>query len=131
MALSFFKKKQPARNASDSDAGGEKKLEVPKSKKAKRFSVQPHGILKSAHITEKATDLGKNNQYVFEVFLKANKSEIKKAVEEIFNVDVVGVNIVKIPAKRRRLGRTLGWKKGYKKAIIKVRKGQKIEIAQT
>ncbi len=103
------------------------KPEIPKPKKEKKTGMA-YRTLKSLHVTEKATDLSKNDQYVFEVFPKANKPEIKKAVEEIFNVDVLSVNIVKTPSKRRRLGRTFGWKKGYKKAIVKVGRGQKIDI---
>jgi len=135
MQLPFFKKhkKEPARIATQSVAGGEKKTEkVEKTEVQKRKGGKKTGmayrILKSLHVTEKATDLSKNDQYVFEVFPKANKPEIKKAIEEIFNVDVLSVNIAKTPSKRRRLGRTFGWKKGHKKAIVKVSKGQKIDI---
>jgi len=147
MQLPFFKKhkKEPARIATparhadashagwQSVAGGEKKtekvdkVEAPKRKRGKKTG-RAFGILKSFHVTEKATDLSKNDQYVFEVFPKANKPEIKKAIEEIFDVDVISVNIVKTPSKRRRLGRTFGWRKGHKKAIVKIKKGQKIDI---
>lgn len=103
------------------------KTEIPKPKKGKKLGTA-YRILKSLHVTEKATDLGKNDHYVFRVFPKTNKSEIKKAVEEIFGVDVISVNIIKTPPKRRRLGRIFGWRKGYKKAIVKIKKGQKIDI---
>jgi large subunit ribosomal protein L23 len=132
MAFPFFKKqkKEPEKGAKPKEEPviekGEK-TEIPKPKKGKKLGLA-YRILKSLHVTEKATDLGKNNQYVFRVFPKANKSEIKNAVEEIFGVDVLSVNVIKTPKKRRRLGRILGWRKGYKKAIIKVRKGQKIDI---
>jgi large subunit ribosomal protein L23 len=85
-------------------------------------------ILKSLHVTEKATDLAKANQYVFKVFAEAGKPEIKKAVEDIYGVDVVSVKIINILAKKRRLGRIEGWRKGYKKAIIRIKEGQKIEV---
>lgn len=85
-------------------------------------------ILKSVHITEKATDLTKDNQYVFKVFPQAAKQEIKKAVEEVYGVEVVRVRTIKVRRKRRRLGRSFGWRKGYKKAIVTLRAGQKIEI---
>jgi large subunit ribosomal protein L23 len=89
-------------------------------------------ILREPHITEKATDLVKLNQYVFKVWPKANKVEIKKAIESLYGVDVVGVKIVKVPPKRRRLGRIRGWRKGwekgYKKAIVRIKEGQKIEV---
>ena len=79
-------------------------------------------------MTEKATELAKKNQYVFKVWPRANKVEIKKAIEDIYGVDVVSVKIIKVPRKRRRLGRISGWRKGYKKAIVKIKEGQKIEV---
>lgn len=132
MAFPFFKKqkKEPEKGAKPKEEPMiEKsgKTEIPKPKKGKKLGMA-YSILKSLHVTEKATDLSKNDQYVFRVFPKTNKPEIKKAIEEIFGVDVLSVNIIKTPSKRRRLGRTFGWRKGYKKAIIKVKKGQKIDI---
>ena len=85
-------------------------------------------ILIEPHITEKTTDLEKKNQYVFKVFPKANKTEIKKAIEDLYKVEVLGVKIINVLKKRRRLGRISGWKKGYKKAIVKIKEGQKIEV---
>ncbi len=85
-------------------------------------------ILKTPHITEKSTDLVGKNQYVFKVWPKANKIEIKKAIEDLYGVDVLDVKIIKVPPKRRRLGRISGWRKGYKKAIVKIKEGQKIEV---
>ena len=133
MALSFFKKKPTEGKKAEGEKREKEKMEKSKSeapapKKIKKGTHAAYRILKSLHVTEKATDLNKNNQYVFEVFPKANKSEIKNAIEGVFNVEVIGVNIVRIPAKRRRLGRTLGWKKSYKKAIIRIKEGQKIDI---
>lgn len=85
-------------------------------------------ILKKPHITEKATDLAQENQYVFEVYPGANKIEIKKAIEKLYKVNVLDVRIIKVPPKKRRMRRTPGWKKGYKKAIVKIKEGQKIEV---
>ena len=65
---------------------------------------------------------------MFEVSPNYNKNEVKNAVEGIYNVDVLSVNIIKIPAKKRRLGRTEGFRKAYKKAVVKIKEGQKIEI---
>jgi large subunit ribosomal protein L23 len=133
MDLSFFKKKAKEEKNIRKEKEGKEKMEKQKAepvtqKKIKKGINSAYRILKSLHVTEKATDLNKSNQYVFEVFSKANKPEIKKAIELAFNVEVIGVNIVKIPAKRRRLGKTLGWKKAYKKAIVRIKKGQKIDI---
>lgn len=97
------------------------------AKVKKEIKVAPF-ILKEAHITEKASGLQEAGQYVFKVFETANKIEIKKAVEEVYGVDVVNVAIVNIPKKQRRLGRSLGWKKGYKKAVVRIKKDQIIEL---
>ncbi|KPJ55009.1 hypothetical protein AMJ47_02440 [Parcubacteria bacterium DG_72] len=86
-------------------------------------------VLAEPHITEKATYLEKDNKYVFKVFVKANKTEIKKAVESLYGVNVEKVAIINIPRKKRRAGRQReGWRKGYKKAVVEIQKGQKIEI---
>ena len=85
-------------------------------------------ILKSPRITEKATDLAEKNQYIFNVWPGANKTEIKKAVEDVYGINVISVKIINIHRKKIRLGKTSGFKKGYKKAIVKLAKGQKIEV---
>ena len=130
MKLSFFKKKKTEvkKVAKEKKETEKSETEVRAPKKIKKGTSAAYRVLKSPHITEKATDLNKKNQYVFEVFPRANKSEIKKAIEGVFNVEVLGVNIVKIRAKKRRLGRTSGWKKASKKAIIRIKEGQKIDI---
>ena len=87
-----------------------------------------YNIVKEPHISEKATNLAEDNKYVFKVYDKTNKPEIKKSVEGIYGVDVLSVNIIKIPAKKRRLGRTEGFRKRYSKAIVTIKEGQKIEI---
>lgn len=109
----------------------EKKLvEKPILKEAKkrRRMDGAYLVLKTPHITEKATDLMENNQYIFKVYKNSNKQEIKKAVESVYGVDVVSVQVINIPRKRKRLGKSSGWKKGGKKAIVRIKKGQEIEI---
>lgn len=112
-----------------------KKIKEIKEKKEKKVKekIKPKTqatfrILKEPHITEKTTYLTEFNQYTFKIWPKTNKIEVKKAIENLYGVDVVSVRIIKIPPKRRRSGRITGWKKGYKKAIIKIKKGQKIEV---
>lgn len=85
-------------------------------------------ILKAPYITEKTTNLAEKNQYVLKIWNRANKHEIKKAIENLYKVNVINVKIINVPAKRRRVGKIPGWKKGYKKAIIRLKEGQKIEI---
>lgn len=91
-------------------------------------SISAYRVLKSPHISEKATALSEQNQYTFKVWPKAKKTEIKRAIEELYKVEVIGTKIIKVPSKRKRVGRTMGIKKGYKKAIVIVKQGQKIEI---
>jgi len=85
-------------------------------------------IIEKPWISEKASLLGSLNQYVFKVSPRANKIEIKKAIEKIYNVNVEEVRIIRIPEKPRRLGRFLGKKPSFKKAIVKLKEGESIEI---
>jgi len=128
----FFKKRKKEKEESEKEIlkdnqKEESKEEVKKTKKEEVFS-DAWKVLKKPLITEKATNLSEFNQYVFEVFPSANKTEIKKAIEKTYKVDVLSVRIINIPAKKRRLGRISGWRKGYKKAIVKIKEGQKIEV---
>lgn len=106
----------------------ETKTEIPISRSKTKVSSEYWRALKSPHITEKGTDLNKKDQYVFKVFSGANKTEIKKSIEGLYNVDVLKVRIINIHAKKRRLGKSEGTRKGYKKAIVRIKKGQKIEL---
>jgi large subunit ribosomal protein L23 len=87
-------------------------------------------ILRKPLISEKATDAKEeSNQVLFYVAKEANKIEIKKAVEEAFQVQVESVNVVnRRPEKRKRFGRTIGQTSGYKKAYISLAPGEKIEF---
>ncbi|MFA4998758.1 MAG: 50S ribosomal protein L23 [Candidatus Paceibacterota bacterium] len=105
----------------------EKKVEVPKVRKEKKTDTA-YKILKTPHVSEKATDLLESNQYIFRVFEGTNKIEIKRAVEDLYGVKVINVKIINVPEKSRRIGKTTGVRKGYKKAIVKVISGQKIEV---
>jgi len=96
-----------------------------KAKAVKYFSYE---AVKEPHISEKASYLAEKNQYIFQVSPNYNKQEIKKSIEGIYGVDVLSVNVVKIPAKKRRIGRQEGFRKCVKKAIVKIKEGQKIEI---
>ena len=99
---------------------------VVKNKKSS-FEGFAYRVLKFPHITEKATILAQNNQYVFIVYNDVNKIEVRKAVEELYNVKVLKVQIVKIVKKRVRVGKTFGWRKSFKKAIVRIKEGQRIE----
>ncbi len=85
-------------------------------------------ILKFPHISEKATLLSENNKYVFRVFDNVNKIQIKEVISNLYGVKVKSVKIINEKPKQRRLRNFIGRKGGYKKAIVTIEKGQKIEI---
>jgi large subunit ribosomal protein L23 len=90
--------------------------------------MDPHHILISPVVSEKSYSLIEDNKYSFRVHPKAHKTEIRQAVEELFDVKVEGVNIVKVQAKPKRRGASRGKKPGWKKAIVQLRAGDSIEI---
>ncbi|OIO16565.1 50S ribosomal protein L23 [Candidatus Kuenenbacteria bacterium CG1_02_38_13] len=79
-------------------------------------------------ITEKAGALGVFNQYVFEVSGKANKVEVKKSVEQIYGVRPMSVNMSNVLGKGVRFGRRISQCKSWRKAIVTLREGDKIEV---
>lgn len=79
-------------------------------------------------ITEKSSDLMAQNKYVFEARKKANKVQIKAAVEKAFKVTVVSVNVMTIPAKPKGYGRLKGHRPAWKKAVVTLKPGDNIEI---
>lgn len=88
-----------------------------------------HTIIQEPVITEKSTEsTDDHNAYVFRVASTANKIEIKSAVEEIFDVKVKKVNTLKQQGKRKRIGRSIGWTQGYKKAVVTLFPGHKIDV---
>ncbi|MFA7589559.1 MAG: 50S ribosomal protein L23 [Acholeplasmataceae bacterium] len=85
-------------------------------------------IIKAPIITEKSTKLvEEENKYTFKVDKKANKIEIKKAVEAIFKVKVLSVNTINVLPKARKVGKYEGFRPAYKKAVVKLVEGQKID----
>jgi len=79
-------------------------------------------------VTEKATLLMENNQYVFEVIPTATKPDIKAAIEELFEVTVTAVNTYNPPSKRRRFGRFVGNRPHYKRAVVTLAPGDSIPL---
>ncbi len=89
-------------------------------------------ILVRPLITEKGTQKrDEGNQYFFEVPSTANKIEIKRAVEEVFSVDVVSVRTMNFPGKPRRMGRFQGHTSQWKKAVVALKEGQTIDVFDT
>ena len=87
-------------------------------------------ILKSPHISEKSADLGDSaNQAVFRVATDAQKSEIKTAVEQLFNVKVADVRTVNVKGKTKRQGMRRGKRSDWKKAYVSLEQGHEIDLA--
>ncbi|MDD2435351.1 MAG: 50S ribosomal protein L23 [Bacilli bacterium] len=87
-------------------------------------------IIKSPIITEKSSELAQNhNTITFSVDVKANKVQIKQAVESIFDVKVESVNTMNVRPKRKRVGKYVGKTSKVKKAIVKLKEGSSIELS--
>ena len=82
-------------------------------------------IIKRPVITERSTDLMAEKKYTFEVDVKANKTQVKDAIEEIFGVKVEKVNTLRVPSKQKRVGRFVGRTGEWKKAIVTLAKDSK------
>lgn len=90
--------------------------------------MNPRDLIIKPVISEKSYNLSGQNKYTFKVDKRANKLEIRKAIEEIFNVSVTDVNTSMVRGKMRRRGLTRGRRPDWKKAVVTVKPGQKIEI---
>lgn len=91
--------------------------------------MNPRDIIKAPIVTEKTSDLAQNhNTITFSVDIKANKTQIKQAIEQIFNVKVESVNTINTYPKKKRVGRYAGRANKVKKAIVKLKEGSSIEL---
>jgi large subunit ribosomal protein L23 len=92
-------------------------------------SLHPNEILLAPVVSEKSyAQIEANNTYSFHIHPDAHKTQVRQAVEELFDVRVVRVNISKVQAKPKRRGFQRGTKPGWKKAIVQLRQGDSIEI---
>ena len=92
------------------------------------MSLSPNEILLAPVVSEKSYSLITDRKYSFRVHKDAHKTQIRQAVEQLFEVKVERVNIVKVQAKPKRRGLTRGTKPGWKKAVVQLKKGDSIEI---
>jgi large subunit ribosomal protein L23 len=90
----------------------------------------PHEVLIRPIISEKNTLLNEQGKYTFEVSERANKIMVRQAIQTVFKVDVVAVNIIHVPGKLKRRGRTSGMARSWKKAVVTLAEGQQIELFQ-
>ncbi len=92
------------------------------------MSLHPSEVLIRPVVSEKSYEQITSNQYTFQVHKDAHKTQIRQAVEQLFEVTVERVNIVKVQAKPKRRGMIRGTKPGWKKAIVQLKQGDSIEI---
>jgi large subunit ribosomal protein L23 len=91
-------------------------------------SLHPNQVLLAPVVSEKSYELLEQRKYAFRVHQDAHKTQIRQAVEELFNVHVQAVNVLKVQPKPKRRGLIRGTKPGWKKAIVQLREGESIEI---
>ncbi|MGC8545205.1 50S ribosomal protein L23 [Athalassotoga sp.] len=89
--------------------------------------MAPHDILVRPLITEKALSNIKNGTYTFEVDIRANKHIVRNAVERLYNVQVADVRMISVKGKPKRYGRSEGYSRSFKKAIVQLKAGFKIQ----
>jgi large subunit ribosomal protein L23 len=92
------------------------------------MSLHPSEVLIRPVVSEKSYEQIARNQYTLRVHKDAHKTQVRQAVEELFEVKVERVNIVKVQPKPKRRGLNRGTKPGWKKAIVRLKAGDKIEI---
>jgi large subunit ribosomal protein L23 len=92
------------------------------------FTSSNANIIKYPIITDKSTRLLENNQYTFIVDRYSDKITIKNTIEYLFNVKVLKVNTCRLPRKKKRVGKYIGWKPQYKKAIVSLAEGDVINL---
>ena len=85
-------------------------------------------FVKNPIISEKSTQLSTLGKYVFLVNKNATKPEIKKVIEGVYKVNITDVHIVNVKSKKKRLGQSIGVRPGYKKAMITLKAGQKLDV---
>jgi large subunit ribosomal protein L23 len=92
------------------------------------MSLHPNEILLAPIVSEKSYSLITDRKYTFRVHGNAHKTQIRQAVEELFDVHVQAVNVIQVRSKPKRRGQTRGRRPGWKKAIVQVREGETIPI---
>jgi len=92
------------------------------------MSLHPNEVLLAPVVSEKSYSLIGDRKYTFRVHEDAHKTQIRQAVEQLFEVHVTAVNVCKVQSKPKRRGMTRGRRPGWKKAIVQVREGETIPI---
>lgn len=119
----FSKKKKDIEKDKEATVASAPAASVPK-----RGDATSYRVIFGPHVTEKAGVGNADRKYVFRIAKDAGKTAVKQAVETMYNVDVANVHVLHMPSKVRQVGRHAGVKSGYKKAVVTLKKGSKIDI---
>jgi large subunit ribosomal protein L23 len=92
------------------------------------ITSNPGQVILAPVVSEKSYSLIATNRYTFRIAKSAHKIQVRQAVEELFNVKVIDVKIISVPARPKRRGTHVGTRAGYKKAIVVLRDGDTIEL---
>ncbi len=129
MALFDFLKNKEKKARLDEPKTRQEKKEVKQEAVSVDLTPMHHNsVLVAPHVTERARQASEHGQYTFRITDSATKRDVKHAVEQMYNVHVERVRIVKVHEKPRRRGLTQGVKKGYKKTVVALRVGEAIDI---
>lgn len=120
MAFNIFKKREQAKQ--------EVKTEIVKETPKRMVGISS---LSLPHISEKAGMLQAQNQYVFKVIPGATKYGVRNSIEAQYGVAVEKVRMIRVPSKSIRVGKRMGERQGYKKAVVTLKEGHKIEMASS
>ncbi len=127
--MPLFAKKTGEKEKTEAKTSDVKIEKKPEKKEARtEIGKVTEDIIIEPWITEKSHNAMAMNKYIFRVTKNADKKKVKSAIESLYSVKVVAVNIINIPLKKRMYGRREGTKSGYKKAIVKLKEGDKIEL---
>jgi large subunit ribosomal protein L23 len=129
--LDFMKKREKEekqKRTRKSEAADSSTSEI-KTEAAVQIDEHHEGMsLIAPHITEKSRDMSHKGGYIFEVRDDATKATVKDSVERMYKVHVMDVRMITMPGKPRRRGLTKGLKKGYKKAVVRLKSGESIDL---
>ena len=129
--LDRFKSKKKETKANKDEPNVLDMVQEPVAKKTEKVVLKEntgtaHRVLHHYHLSEKTNLFSATGRYVFKVDPHTNKIEVKKAIEKVYDVHVVRVNIMKVPGKNRRQGKSVGRTQEWKKAIVTLKEGERI-----
>jgi len=126
--MSWFSRKQKEEEKKAAAPKESAQVALPTPSAPGEGTVDAYRAIVGPYVTEKATLLNEYGAYAFRVHGDANKTQIKKGVESLYKVHVTDVRVIRLPSKVRNVGRNIGVKSGFKKAIVRLKKGDKIDV---